>query len=263
MKLKFTTKLFIICCAVSTALRAVQIMFLTEEGKCYLKPGNTLLNIAIFVLPLLAIAYMVANAALATRRPLSPGNTGVVQFISYMISGALYVAAGVIGYSKSNVSKAGLILSLAVAFYFVLLSASALSGQKIVKAATFLPIVYWLYELIVSYLRYTEHSMRVRTVLVVFASVSAVLFFTCVGKILCSVDVAKNYRIMYPSGLLTAILCMMALVPELTAKIFGYGGMVSECYVPWEALAATGIFAAAITLSTFKRSNTKRRQSDE
>lgn len=258
LKLKFTTKLFILCSVLSAVLRTVQIVFLTEADIKYLKPGHTFLNVLIVLLPLLIVVYTVANAAIATRRPKKMGSKGPVQFAAYTVSAVLYVVSGVVGSAGGDVSKAGLILSLAAAVYFVLLAVSSVSKQSIPKAATLLPIIYWTYELVISYLHYTKHSMRAGTVYAVLASVSSVLFFTCVGKILCSVTPSKNYRIMYPLGILTAVLCITAVVPDILAKIFGCGSMVSESFVPQGMIAANGIFSASLTLSTFKRSNTRR-----
>ena len=76
------------------------------------------------------------------------------------------------------------------------------------------------------------------------------------GKAISGVNPEKNFRKIYPLGLLACTLCNVSLIPEIIAWLCGFGDKVTESAVMPLSLAAAAIFTGFFTINTFKKSNT-------
>ena len=97
MKLKYTTKLFVVVNLIVVAFRTVQIMLLTESGTAFLKPNMLVVNIIGTVLVLLSLGALCFNANGAVRQPEALNCKGVPSAVVASLSGALYLAGGCVG----------------------------------------------------------------------------------------------------------------------------------------------------------------------
>ena len=257
MKLKYTTKLFIVVNLIAVAFRTVQIMFLTESGTTFLKPDMLVVNIIGTVLVVLSMGALCFNANGAVRQPEALNCKGILSAVVACLSGILYLAGGCLGAVASGKVNTMLIAaSVAVTIACTLLTVSALDKIRFPKGAALLFLVYWLVEFICAYLFYTEKALRVRTVYETFAICAVLLFSITLGKAISGVNPEKNFRRMYPLGLLACTLCNISLIPEIIAWVCGFGDKVTESAVMPLSLVAAAIFTGFFTINTFKKSNT-------
>ncbi len=257
MKLKYTTKLFIVVNLIVVAFRTVQIMLLTESGSAFLKSNMLAVNIIGTVLVVLSLGALCFNANGAVRQPEALNCKGVPSAVVAGLSGVLYLAGGCVGaFSGAKVNVGLLAASFAVAVACTFLAFSALSKLRFPKGAALLFLVYWLVEFICAYLFYTEKALRVRTVYETFAICAVLLFSVTLGKAISGVNPEKNFRRIYPLGLLACTLCNVSLIPEIIAWVCGFGDKVTESAVMPLSLAAAAIFTGFFTINTFKKSNT-------
>ncbi len=257
MNLKYTTKLFIVVNLIAVAFRTVQIMFLTESGTAFLKPGMLVVNIIGTVLVVLSLGALCFNANGAVRQPEVLNCKGVPSAVAACLSGILYLAGGCLGaFASGKINTILLASSVAVAIACTLLTVSALSKMRFPKFAALLFLVYWLVEFVCAYLFYTERALRVRTVYETFAICAVLLFSVTLGKAISGVNPEKNFRRIYPLGLLTCALCNVSLIPEIIAWVCGFGDKVTESAVMPLSLAAAAIFTGFFTINTFKKSHT-------
>lgn len=257
MKLKYTTKLFIVVNLIAVAFRTVQIMFLTESGTAFLKTNMLAANIIGTVLVVLSLGALCFNANGAVRQPEALNCKGIPSAIVACLSGILYLAGGCLGaVSSGNINTVLLASSVALAVACTLLTVTALGKMRFPKGAALLFLVYWLVEFICAYLFYTEKALRVRTVYETFAICAVLLFSVTLGKAISGVSPEKNFRRIYPLGLLACTLCNVSLIPELIAWVCGFGDKVTESAVMPLSLAAAAIFTGFFTINTFKKSNT-------
>lgn len=258
MKLKFITKLYILTNILLTVLRTLQIIFFTDDNG-FLTKGHTAFNVISPVICVLFLLYTCGNALISTRKPKTVINKGWFGFAASAISGVLYIMAGanalVSGFAGG---KAIFILSLAAGFSCFLFAASAVFDYKFPKPCALLLIAFWLAQMIMTYIFYTERPLRVRMVYEIFAVVLCLLFSSTFGKIESGIANRKTFKIFYCLGLAASTLCFVSAVPEFLAFIFTAGSHVSVTAVPVPALLAGGVFAAYYTINSFTIKNTKK-----
>jgi hypothetical protein len=259
LKLKYVTKVFIAVNTITIVFRTLQIMFLTESGSAFLKDGFYVLNIIAGIVIALLIAYNSVNSFFAVRQPARVRNSGKFGFVVSAVTGLFYIIGGATKFG-GNLSgwQILFLMSLAAAFACFLFAASAISEYVFPKIAALAFISLWLTEFVLAYNFYKERALRVRTIYEAFALFSTVLFFICLGKAYSGVSASKNFRFLYPLGLLSSTLCFASVVPEFIALVCGFSKNISPTSVSSFALFGAGLFIAYVTLSTFSRSNTRR-----
>lgn len=257
MKLKYATKVFIVVNLITVLLRTMEIVFLTESGTAFLKEGFAVLNIIITAITILALTALYFNAFLAVRQPEKINCAGVPSAVALAVSGSLYLIGGALslvlkpyGWRLIAVMSA-LVVAATVSFMI-----SALNKKPISKVWSLAFIAYWIAEFVESYLFYTERPLRVRTVYETAALCFIILFSVTFGKAVSGVKPKKSFRNIYPLGLTATSLCIVSVVPEMLASIFGKGQNVTESAVMPVALAAAAVFIGFFTINTFKKSNT-------
>ena len=264
MKLKFATRIYIAVNAFAILFRTVQIMFMTESNTAFLKQNLIVLNVIGTVFVVLLLIYMTLNTFLATRQPVGINSSGIPMAVVSGISGVLYCICGGLSFVNHGTAwRIIFVLSLAAALFSFLFTASSVLDYRFPKAAALMPVAFWMGEFIVAYIYSTECSLRVRTVYETFALTLSLLFFICFGKLYSGVSKEKNFRLLYPLGLLASSLCFISVTPEFIARVFGFSDKVSVSCTPETALMGGGLFIAAVTLNTFKKSNTVRPASRE
>ena len=257
MKLKYTTKLFIIVNAIVTVLRTVQIFLLTEDKTGFLKPGLLVVNIIIAAFTVLCIAAMFSNSSQAVRQPEKLNCYGVPSAIAAGMTAWCYLGSGVAAVViKSHGWKVLLLMSVLAAVMCIWLALAALKVVEIKKGIMLLPLPYWLIVFVLSYLFYTERSLRVRTVYETFAVSFFILFTVVLGKAVSGVNPEKNFRRIYPLGLTACTLCIVSVLPELIATVAGFAIKVSDSPVMPLTLVAGAVFSGFFTINTFKKVNT-------
>ncbi len=257
MKLKYTTKVFIVVNLIVVVFRTLQIMFLTESDTAFLKPKLLWLSIAGTVFCALSVAALFSNAIRAVRQPERINCKGTASAVASGITGVLYLISGI----SAAVSSAFGYLPLLVAAVLsaagcAVYSVAAVNRCGLSKLATVFPIAYWLLTLVLSYVYYTEKPLRVRTVYEVLAMCFMLLFSVVFGKAVCSVNPTKNFRLIYPLGLCASTLCIASVLPELLCILFGFKDNVSASPVMSLTLVAGAVFSGFFTINTFKKSNT-------
>lgn len=258
MKLKFTTKLYLFTNILLTVLRTVQIIFFTDDNG-FLTKGHIPFNILAPVICVLFLLYTCGNALISNRKPKTVVNKGWVGFSVSAASGVLYIMAG----ADSLVSgvaggKAVFILSLAAGFACFLFASSAKFDYNFPKPTALLLIAYWLVQMVITYIFYTERPLRVRMVYEVFAVILCLLFFSTFGKIESGIASAKTFKIFYCLGLAASTFCFVSAIPEFLAYVFTAGSHVSVTAIPVPALLAGGVFTAYYTINTFATKKRKR-----
>lgn len=257
MKLKYATKLFICVNVLTVAFRTLQIIFMTESGTQFLKDSFKVISIIGTVVSVLALALLFANCACAVRQPEKVNCRGISATVASVLSGILYLVSGILATTEQQLGwQIILILSLSVTAACVLMAVSAATERVFPKVIAIAFLVYWLAELVLSYLSYIERALRVRTVYEVLAVCFVLLFSLTFGKVVSSVDSEKNFRRIYPLGLTACSLCILSVVPEVIAKILGFADKVSQSAISPVALVAAAVFTGFFTINTFKKSNT-------
>lgn len=257
MKLKYTTKLFIIVNTIAVALRTAQIFLLTEDKTGFLKPGLSVINIIIAVFTVLCIAAMFSNSSQAVRQPEKLNCCGLPSAIAAGMTALCYLGSGIAAVVAKSVGwKIVLLMSVLAAVMCIWLMLAALKVVEIKKGIMLLPLPYWLIVFVLSYLFYTERSLRVRTVYETFAVSFFILFTVVLGKAVSGVNPEKNFRRIYPLGLTACTLCTVSVLPELIATLSGFAEKVSDSPVMPLTLVAGAVFSGFFTINTFKKSNT-------
>ncbi|MBO5913627.1 MAG: hypothetical protein J6Q76_09180 [Clostridia bacterium] len=260
MKLKYTTKLFIVVNLITVTFRTLQILFLTQGENAFLIDGFWVktIDIAGTVLIALSLFALFSNSSQAVRQPEKINCKGIPSMIAAIGSGVMLLITGVVSYMTPDMMgrKMLLVLSVLVAIASVVIGVSAITKKPFPKGWALPFIGYWLVELVLSYMYYTEHPLRVRTVYEVLSLVAIILFFVTFGKAVSGVKSEKSFRRIYPLGLTATSLCILSVVPELLAKLFGAGDKTSLSAVMPLSLVSAAIFIGFFTINTFKKSNT-------
>lgn len=259
MKLKYSTKLFIVVNLIIIALRTSQIMFLTEDHTAFLKNGYLAINIMVMLILISLLAALFWITYNAVRQPLEVNFKGIPSCVAAGVSALLYVICFADTISSKPYGWVVMsLLSVLSALALIILAISAIKDYKLVKFVAFPLIAYWAVEFVFTYLFYTERPLRVRTVYEIFAICFVILFLIIFGKVTGGVNTKKNFRLMYPIGLLAGSLCLASVVPEMIASIFGYSDKVAESAVMPVILISAAIFTIFFTINTFKKNNTVR-----
>ncbi len=259
MKLKYTTKLFIVVNLIVLAFRTMQIIFLTESNTAFLIDGFWIKAVDIVgsVLVVLCVAALFSNSSQAVRQPQKINCKGVPSMIAAIVTGTAFLVVGLISVKTLQVGgKLMLVVAVLSAVSCILMAVSALTGKPFMRFVALPFIAYWLAEFVLAYLYYTEHPLRVRTVYEIFAVVFVILFFVTFGKAVSGVKSEKSFRRIYPLGLTASTLCIASVIPEMIAKIFGHSDKVAESAVMPLSLVAAALFTGFFTINTFKKSNT-------
>ncbi len=257
MKLKYTTKLFIVVNAIVLVFRTLQVIFLTEADRAFLKPNMLVINIIGTAISVLSLAALFYNASLAVRQPEKINCRGVFSAIAAGVVGCLYMLTGLFAaIEKTSGWQIILLTAVLATVSAALMVASALSEFKFPKWAAILPVLFWTGLLVNGYINYTEHALRVRTVYEIFAVCFMILFSLTYGKAISGVKPSKNFRFIYPFGLVASSLCMASVIPEAIATLVSKGENVASSPIPVAALVAGAVFTGFFTVNTFKKSNT-------
>ncbi len=258
MKLKYTTKLFIVVNAIIITFRTLQVLFLTESNTAFLKDGvaRGIINVLGTVLVVLALAALFSNSSQAVRQPEKINCKGIPSAVTALLVCGMHIFMGV--FSFKGQQNGGFVLAVALlsAASCVVMAVAAVRRQRFSKFAALPFIAFWLQQFILAYMYYSEHPLRVRIVYEIFALCFTVLFFITFGKAVSGVKPEKNFRRIYPLGLTASSLCMASVIPELIATVVGMGDKTAESAVHPLALAAAALFTGFFTINTFKRSNT-------
>ncbi len=257
MKLKYATKLFMAVNGITLLFRTMQVLLLTESGTGFLKTGYAAVNIIGAILVIFCLGALFINAIRAVRQPQNINCKGWPSVIVAGLCAAFYMASGISALAVKQLGwKILIVTSLLAAVMCIALAFSAVSGKALPKGVTLLPIPYWLTVLVVSYIYYTERPLRVRTVYEAFAVCFVLLFTVCFGKAVCGVNPEKNFRRMYPLGFTSCSLCLLCIIPEGIAIIFGMSEKITASPVMPLTLVAGALFTGFFTINTFKKSNT-------
>ncbi len=260
MKLKYTTKLFIVVNLIIVAFRTLQILFLTQSENAFLIDGFWVKTIDVIgtVIVALSVFALFSNSSQAVRQPEKMNCKGVPSTVVAIVSGAMLLVTGVVSYMTPDMMgrRLLLVLSALVTIASAVIGVSAITRKPFSKAWALPFIGYWLVELVLSYMYYTEHPLRVRTIYEVLALIFIILFFVTFGKAISGVKSEKSFRRIYPLGLTATSLCIISVVPELLAKLFGAGDKTSLSAVMPLSLVSAAIFIGFFTINTFKKSNT-------
>ena len=264
LKLKFTTKVYIFANALLILLRTLQIMFLTEPQTAFLKNGHAFFNWTGSIISVLVLSYMALNSYLALRQPTEIGSVGVTGFIFYALSSVFFAVGGASAFVNRPAFWVLItVTALSSAVICLLFAIGEISDYIFPRPASLIFIACILCEMLAAYKFYTEHPLRVRTVFEIFAICASLLFFVTFGKVMCGVKEHKNFRLMYPLGLISSTLCFASVIPETLARIFGFGENVSSSCVSQLLLMGAAVFISAVTLATFRKRNTRRPQRRE
>ncbi len=257
MKLKYTTKLFIAVNLITVAFRTLQIFLLTESGTAFLKEEMAVANVIIAVVSVLSLAALALNASQAVRQPEKINCSGIPSVVALGISGSLYLAGGIMSVIlKPYGWKWAALMSLLVVAATVMFMRSAVNNRPLSKVWPLAFIAYWVVEFVEGYLFYTERPLRVRTVYEAAAMCFVIVFSVTFGKAVSGVRSEKSFRRIYPLGLVSSALCIVSVVPEMLAALFGFGEKVTESAVMPVTLVAAAAFTGFFTINTFKKSNT-------
>jgi hypothetical protein len=239
--------------------RTLQIVLLTEKGTAFLKEKFTVINILLPVILMLLLIYTAANSYLATRQPTSVGKMGTFGFVICIIS-SVFIFAGSISTLIFRPSAWALLFaaSLGAVFGVVLFAIPQIKEYTFPKPAALLFVFFGLTSLIAAYMYYSEHPLRARTVYEITALITSELFFLCLGKAISDVKPQKNFRLLYPLGIVSSTLCFSSCLPEITATVLGFGNRVTDTSVSQFIIIGIGLFTAFVTISSFRRANTKR-----
>ena len=271
MKLKFTTKAFIVSNLVFVIFRTLQILFLTESATAFLLDRYVPLSIIGTVICFMLIGYTVANSSLSLRHPDHIGKTGLMGMIIGLITALLLLGSAIYEYSVNN-SVSLALLSFLSAIACVIFSLSEIKPIHFPKAAALIFIATWVLKLIFAYTTYTNHPLRARTVYEILALTLIIFFFICFGKSHSNVAASKNFKLLYPLGLATSTMCFASVVPEaivtiidmvfktpwLIRKEVEFASQITPSSTSPLAILSAGILITYITLASYKRSNTHR-----
>ncbi len=258
MKLRFTTKSFIISCFLYNLFRTLQIMFLTDSETRFLKPELIWLDIILTIVFLLPVVYTVANTYYAFRCPVCVGKTGICGAVVGIVSGILLTIPIFMHIFSTKPSLISILLPALGVVSCFWLAASELFGFNLPKPA-FLPLLAsTLYGFINAYTVYTSHPLRARTIYEIIAIAFSVLFFLYLSKAHSDVKPEKNFRLLYPLGFASAVFCFTATIPEIVATVCGFGDNVATHSISPFVLLGLGIITTYITLASNTYKNTKK-----
>ena len=255
MKLRFTTKSFIISTFLFTLFRFLQIAFLTDSETKFLKSDFLWLNILLTVVCVVMLLYTAANSFYAFRCPKAVGKTGICGAIVGIVSGVLMLIPAVQIMFKSNTNPISILLPLLGVVSCFMLAASEFFGFSLPKFTFLLPLASNIYYFITAYSIYTGKPLRVRTVYEIFALVFSILFYLYISKAHCNVKPTASFRLMYPLGFLAATFSILSFVPDILALFTGFGNNVTAPSTYSLSLIGSGIFITYLTLSSNKKQN--------
>ena len=257
MKLKYTTTLFILVNLIVTAFRTVQVLILTEAGTGFLKSNALGWNIAGMVFSVLALAALFFNSVRAVRQPETINLKGAPSMVMLAAVGIMYACGAAFSLIEKQIGyKIEILLLLLAAFSAFIILISALCRLQLPKICALSFIAYWLVKFALAYLHYTEKPLRVRTVYETLAICFVILFSVAFGKAFSGVKSERNFRLLYPFGLIASSLCIVSVIPEFIAFITGQGDKITELAVSPIVLVAAAVFTGFVTINTFKKSNT-------
>ncbi len=257
MKLKYTTKLFIVVNIIAVLFRTVQICVLTESGTDFLKESMLVINIIGTCISVGAYILLFFVALKDVRQPEKISCDGIPSIVVLGLTGSLYIVGCVLSFVfKPDGWGLTAIMSLLCVVATISFMGSAYNKKALSKVWVLAFIAYWLVEFVEAYLFYTERPLRVRTVYETAALCFVIAFLIVFGKAVSGVKLKENLRLLYPLGLIASSLCIVSFVPEAIAGIIGFGQKVTESAVMPEALVAAAVFTGFFTVNTFKKSNT-------
>ena len=258
MKLRFTTKSFIISTFLFALFRFLQIAFLTDSETKFLKSNLIWLNILLTILCLIPMLYTVANTYYAFRCPKAIGKTGICGAVIGIISGIFMLIPALQIIFSENPSVFSILLPLLGAAACFLLAANEMFDFSLPKFTFLLPLASNIYFFVTAYTVYTGRPLRVRTVYEIFALVFSILFYLYISKAHCLVKPTTSFRLLYPLGFLAATFCFLSFVPDMLAFFVGFKNNVTTPCTYSLSLFGSGIFITYLTLASNTYKNTEK-----
>ena len=256
MKLKHTTKLYIVVNLIAVLFRTVQICALTESGTAFLKEGTLIINIIGTCISVCTYILLFFVALKDVRQPEKISCDGIPSMVVLGFTCSLYLVGCVLSFVfKPYGWGLTAIMSLLCVGATISFIVSAYNKKALSKVWPLAFIAYWLVEFVEAYLFYTERPLRVRTVYETVALCFIIAFSIVFGKAVSGVKSKENLRLIYPFGLIASSLCIISVVPEAIATIIGFGQKVTQSAVMPEALVAVAVFTGFFTVNTFAKSN--------
>lgn len=256
MKLKHTTKLYIVVNLIAVLFRTVQICALTESDTAFLKEGTLLINIIGTCVSVGAYILLFIVALKDLRQPEKISCDGIPSIVVLGVTGSLYLVGCVLSFVfKPYGWILTAIMSLLCVVATISFMDSARNKKPLSKVCSLAFIAYWSVEFVEAYLFYTERPLRVRTVYETAALCFIIAFLIVFGKAVSGVKPKENLRLIYPLGLIASSLCIVSFVPEAIAGIIGFSQKVTESAVMPEALVAAAVFTGFFTVNTFAKTD--------
>ncbi len=123
--------------------------------------------------------------------------------------------------SVSTLDIVRTIMDLAVITLFVMYALKSFVSYKIPGLAYIIPLVYWMYILIVSYIRISKMPLIAENSMLMLATASTVVFWLFVSKLANGINEDKNlHKKILAVGIFAAITSMAFSVPTLISHIF-------------------------------------------
>lgn len=256
MKLKHTTKLYIVVNIIAVLFRTVQIRALTESGTAFLKEDTLIINIIGTCISVCAYILLFFVALKDVRQPEKISCDGISSIVVLGLTGSLYLVGCVLSFVfKPYGWGLTAIMSLLCVGATISFIVSAYNKKALSKVWPLAFIAYWLVEFVEAYLFYTERPLRVRTVYETAALCFIIAFYIVFGKAVSGVKSEQSFRLIYPLGLTACSLCIVSVMPETIASIIGFGEKMTQSAVMPEALVTAAVFTGFFTINTFKKSN--------
>ena len=252
MKHRLTTLIYLIGNVLFIALRTVQILFFTEKGTAFLTTNSMPFSVAFSILFVAIIATSFSFALFSNKRLREVPENSYPCLIVCLIVGALYLVSGLVSYLLYSAGIFFALISVLAAASMVLYGFTEFKGYEFPRFGSLFLIAVWSWQFILSYLCYTTRPLRLRTVVETFAIITLILFFLLFGKLKSNVDLNKSSRLLHPLGLVASTLCFASIVPEFIAWTLGNTDKLTFSCLSPVSLLAGGIFAAFISIYTFK-----------
>ena len=244
--------------------RMVQIIDYTgKQTGFFIKNSSTFFSLIILFL----LLFFSSLAFTVKRCPLKfPKVRTVTSFTSLLVGFSLllrlfsiYQKVG-LSFTSPQYLLEALFTAIACLFFFVY-SAKRLFRFHIKRILYVIPLVYWLFMLILSYIRISRMALIAENALMILATCSTAMFFLYFAKIANGIKTQKSkQKILLFFGSLSVLLCETFSFPQILFNLSENPNIVHNDVSFMLVYLATGIFVASFLGTFFSERNLLKRK---
>lgn len=225
MRSKYIFSIFYLVMIVSMFQRIITVLKCTDSDT-----GTILTNkcILLFMLNIVLIGCASVISLSIRRCPLKmPLVKAPLSLVSFVFSVAILI--DIIQIFKTSVQNETslsafdiprIILDLAVIAFFIMYASKSFLKYHIPNLVYVIPLVYWMYNLIVSYIRISKMPLIAENTMLMLATASTVIFWLFVSKLANGIRSDKSiHKKILSVGIFSAITSITFSVPTLISHI--------------------------------------------